>query len=109
MKKFCNFSLLSLLFSLTAYSQTLLPDFGVTNSTVSTIAQSGNTVYIGGSFTYVGPNNYYGCPVSASTGTPIASFPKPNGLVNVAIPDGSGGWYIAGSFNSVGGQTRNQL
>ncbi len=30
-------------------------DTWVTNGTVSTVVQSGNTIYLGGDFTYVGP------------------------------------------------------
>ena len=109
MKKLACFSLLSLLCTLTVFSQTLLPGFYVTNGTVSAIAQHGNTVYIGGSFNYVGPNAPNGASLDIITGAPNLAFGIPNGNVYAVAPDGNGGWYIGGYFTQVGTQTRNYM
>jgi trimeric autotransporter adhesin len=67
------------------------------------------TVYVGGNFTRMGPQTGGGVPVSATTGEPRARFPAVNGGVGVAVPDGSGGWYIGGQFSRAGGQPRANL
>jgi hypothetical protein len=81
----------------------------VTNGTVSAVLRAGNTLYLGGSFTAVGPNIPYGSALDASTGAPDLRYARPNGVVQVAVPDGAGGWYIGGTFTQVGGLARNRL
>jgi hypothetical protein len=91
------------------------PDTGtwVTNGTVnsSAIGQSGTNqvLFIGGSFSYVGPSTGCGVALDPSTGTVSAAFPSVNGTVLTAVADGSGGYYIGGSFSRVGTQTRNDI
>src|SRR5262249_13270155 len=85
-------------------AQTARSDFWITNGIVQAMARSGNTLYIAGDFTKVGPASGGGIPLDASTGTPQTGFPQVAGRVQVAIPDGSGGWYIGGGFDHVGGQ-----
>jgi len=94
MKKFCTLLLPTVLFTFTVFSQTLLPDYYGTNDQVSNIERSGNTVYIGGAFTYVGPIAPYAVSLNITSGAPDLSFAKPNGSVNAVVSDGSGGWYI---------------
>jgi hypothetical protein len=53
----------------------------ITNGTVSAVATAGATVYIGGSFTYVGPNTGSGVPVDASSGSPVSSYAKVSGSI----------------------------
>jgi RHS repeat-associated protein len=65
------------------------------------------TLYIGGTFTHVGP--YTGHGVAFSDSGEREQFPVVNGAINAATPDGSGGWYIGGSFTRVGSATRNRL
>lgn len=91
------------------YAQTVIPGLWVTNGTVHAIAREGNTIYIGGRFTHVGPEIAYGVPVHKNSGVPELDFVRPNGAVDVAIPDGSGGWYIGGTFTAVGGEERKLL
>ncbi len=80
-----------------------------TDGTVTAIAKHGNTVYVGGAFRMVGPNTGGGVPLSLERGTPNLPYPRVAGGVNAAVPDGSGGWYIGGEFNAVGGVARNNL
>ena len=85
------------------------PDNWVTDGAVWAIVRDGTTVYIGGSFSYVGPNTGCGVPLSASTGSPAATFPNVNETVMAVAPDGSGGWYIGGTFTEVAGVSRNHI
>jgi hypothetical protein len=79
------------------------------NDDVYTVAKSGNTVYVGGNFTYVGPHNPWGAVVNKVTGNANLSFVNPDYVVRVAVPDGVGGWYIGGDFTYVGNQVRNHI
>lgn len=81
--------------------QTANPDMAVANLPVRAVAVDGNYTYIGGDFTYVGPNTGNGVKVSTTSQIPDGSFPKVNGYIRAAVPDGSGGWYIGGSFSRV--------
>ena len=56
--KFCNFTLFALLVLCagTASSQTAFNSLYGNDGTVYAVVVSGNTIYIGGDFTYVGPN-----------------------------------------------------
>ena len=78
----------------------------VTDGDVKAIAKKDNTLYIGGSFTHVGPNIPFGTSVNITTGVPDMSFAAPNYIVETTVPDGAGGWYIGGYFTKVGNFTR---
>ncbi len=80
-----------------------------TNGGVSTIARSGNTLFIGGGFSTVGPVIGCGAPLDLVTGAPRPPFPLVNGGVNAVVPDGAGGWYIGGRFSMVDGAPRAGL
>ena len=73
------------------------------------IVSDGATIYIGGSFSYVGPNTGCGVPLSTSTGLPASTFPRVNEAVRAVASDGSGGWYIGGDFTAVAGVNRNRI
>ncbi len=95
-------------------SQTLQNDLYVTNGPVHSTAVSGNTLYIGGDFTAVGANSGAFAEVSTTTGQYIPALPIVGGQsgtpeVLAEVPDGSGGWYIGGTFSSVGGVAANGL
>ena len=90
-------------------AQSIDPNLWVTNGVVSAVAVSGNTLYIGGSFSQVGPASGGGAPINASSGSLLSGFPPVNGYVNAAISDGSGGWFIGGHFSQVGGLPRAGL
>ena len=82
------------------------PNMWVTNGEVDAIATSGSTIYIGGTFTRVGPNTGSFAGIDANSGAPIANWPRVVGVVYCSAPDGAGGWYIGGNFTSVAGVTR---
>ena len=82
----------------------------VTNDTVYAIATGPDGItYIGGGFTYVGPNTGGGAALDATSGAPDMSFPQVEGTVEAAVSDGAGGYYIGGVFTRVGGVTRNGI
>jgi hypothetical protein len=85
----------------------------ITNGQVNAIVRSGNTVYLGGSFTKVSPWTGSGVPVSPVDGS--LSWPNPAsptrivGLIYTSISDGNGGFYVAGNFGPVNGLFRGSL
>ncbi len=81
----------------------------VTNSTVSAIAKSGNDLYIGGSFSRVGPRTGSFAAVDNSTGDLDDEMPEVAGTVNASVADGNGGWFIGGQFTAVDGVARSKL
>ena len=81
----------------------------MTNGPVDAIAHTADRIYIGGSFSYIGPNTGSGVPIDAKTGANLPLFPKVKGIVYACIPDGVGGWYIGGEFTQVDGIERNGL
>jgi FlgD Ig-like domain/Cohesin domain len=94
-----------------AFAQPATPKKGtwITNGTVSALAYAKGLAYIGGDFTYVGPNTGYGAALSTATGVPDIQFPQVNGPIDIVTPDGADGWYIGGKFTKVGDLTRNWI
>ncbi len=92
-----------------AWAQSDIPrdEMWVTNGSVYAIVRTLDTIYLGGTFTYVGPYTGNGLPISTGTGQPAGTYPKVNGTVAACVPDGSGGWYIGGNFTQVGSFARN--
>ena len=81
----------------------------VVDAQLNVIVRTADTTYLGGSFTMIGPNCPNGVPLSATSGQPVAAYPKVNAIVNCCAPDGTGGWYIGGNFTKVGALARNRL
>jgi beta-propeller uncharacterized protein DUF5122 len=84
-------------------------DAWVTNGQVRAVVQTGSTIYLGGSFTYVGPPTGSFVLLGQGSGAPNLSLPRANGTIAAVAADGTGGWYIGGTFTLVGGVTRNRL
>jgi|GEM_PF-1025627 len=84
-----------------------LPDpfLWVTDTPVHSVLCAGDVTYIGGEFTYVGPNTGQGVILDIADGD-VSSFSRVEGVVNAAVPDASGGFFIGGYFNEVGGMQR---
>ena len=95
------FSILFLGTSAWAIQDTAQPGTWATDGTVDTIQQSGNTVYVGGLFSKVGPFFGGGGSFATDTGIADSTFPKFGGMVTCAISDGAGGYYVGGSFGTV--------
>ncbi len=67
----------------------------------SALSADGRVLYIGGEFTRVGPRSGHFVPVEAASGANLPFAPV-NGRVRAQVPDGSGGWYLGGSFVAIG-------
>ena len=80
-----------------------------TDGVVWATAVAGKTLYIGGQFRSIGPDTGSGVPVSVSTGVAARVFPHVDGAVSASVADGAGGWFIGGSFTTVGGLVRPHL
>ncbi len=80
-----------------------------TDGEVHAVALSGNTLFIGGTFHGVWPHSGGGAPTDASTGALLSGFPKVHGKAYAVVADGSGGWFVGGAFDSVGGQQRHNI
>ena len=66
-------------------------------------------LYVGGDFTKVEPSISHGASLDTITGLPLYTEYHPNGSVLDVIPDGNGGWYIAGHFTKIGPFERNHI
>ncbi len=92
-----------------AQSSSPAADIWVTNGYVEDILATGDTTYLAGQFTVVGPNTGKGVPLDTTTGEPASAYPKVNETVSAVVADGSGGWFIGGYFTMVGGMARERL
>jgi hypothetical protein len=91
-----------------AGAQTIREDYPLPNGLVYSLAEAGGTLYVGGSFTRIGPRAPYGVVLSPFTGE-IVQLPKLDGSLGPACSDGQGGWYIMGGFQNVNGVPRNGM
>jgi hypothetical protein len=96
--------LLALLTAAPALSRPSGEDFWTVNGQVLVTKLAGTTLYIAGEFSRISPRNGGAVPFDVQTGLPVSGFPRVKGTVYALIPDGSGGWYIGGSFRTVGGK-----
>jgi len=94
-----------------AASGELNTNLWTTNGDIRTIVPSddGNTIYIGGDFTRVGPYTGGGASLNATTGEINTPNPTVNGYVLSVISDGAGGWYLGGYFTQIGTSLRNNI
>src|SRR4051812_35336359 len=67
-----------------AQSRAPRDNFPVTDGAVNTMVESGGRLYIGGAFTYVGPNTGSWATFDAGTGA-VGTFPTIDGIVRVMI------------------------
>ena len=85
----------------------------MTNGRVNAVVRSGNTIYLGGFFTRVAPRTGPGVALGPADGKADAGMPQVSGgpapQVTAVVPDGSGGWYVGGSFTHVGTQAHANL
>jgi hypothetical protein len=81
----------------------------VTDDNVLATAYANNLVYLGGSFTKVGPATGSMVAVDVGTAEVLQPYPQVLGTVLAVAPDGSGGVYLGGTFTHVKGQPRLNL
>ena len=93
--------------AIAARGQSLGPSpIPVTDGVVNATVTQGSTTYFGGQFTMVAADTGSGLVFDKTTGALKAGWPKIDGPVNIVVSDGSGGFYIGGSFRRVGGVWR---
>lgn len=95
--------------SLDVKSQTLIEPLWITDSTVRAVAKSEKHLYLGGDFTYLGPNTGSLASVHMQTGKVAFGLPRVNGTIKAMVTDSLGGTIIAGNFTQVDGIARNRL
>src|SRR5581483_2236421 len=76
---------------------------------VRAVLVKGDTIYVGGSFTSVGPATGGFAGFDAASAAYDSRWPSANGSLAAMAPDGRGGWYIAGNFSAIGAQPRRGL
>jgi hypothetical protein len=76
---------------------------------VTSVAVSGSTAYIGGDFSYVGPETGSFVGVDTGSSALVAPWPVVGGNVYATAPDGSGGWFVGGLFSSIGTKHADNL
>lgn len=107
MMKPVYFVLLAILMSVELWAQTgsvpVDTNIWIPNGLVRTIVKSNNTLYLGGNFSYVGPNTGGGVPIGTVSGATVNGFPKIHGTVETVVADGAGGWFVGGDFDKVSG------
>lgn len=92
-----------------ARAQVVDPNLWGVNGAVTEALPIGDTLYIRGWFTTVGPNTGGGVPVDRENGVPRASYGRVAGSVSAVVSDGAGGWFIGGHFTAVEGIPRTNL
>lgn len=92
-----------------AHAQVVDPNLWVTNGKVNATLLDGARLYVGGKFTYVGPQTGSFTSYDWSDQHVKTRWPRVDGTVLCAASDGAGGWFIGGTFTKVGGFTRNNL
>ncbi|HEY6162844.1 MAG TPA: T9SS type A sorting domain-containing protein [Bacteroidia bacterium] len=98
------------LFPIRLFSQGYDSLMWVPNGPVNAIVKSGNDIYFGGDFDYMGKPTGFAVPLDINTALPyFQNFPKVDGPVYAIASDFKGGWYIGGSFNYVGNIPRKNF
>jgi hypothetical protein len=80
------------------------------NGAVSTIVPHGNVTYIGGNFDELAAITGAFARLDSATAKRIAPLAEAeHGEVRTSAPDGNDGFYIGGTFTSVGGESRSKI
>ncbi len=81
----------------------------VPNGPVLALAELDDVIYLGGEFTHLSPNVGKGELWETVSGLPVPGFPRANGPIYTAVPDGHGGWFLGGEFTQLGETGRTNL
>lgn len=81
----------------------------MTDGPVTTLAAGSGHVYVGGSFRYAGPLTGSAARLDGASGAPNGVLPFIEGPVMATTPDGSGGWFIGGTFTRIAGRAHGPL
>ena len=94
---------------LSANTGKVVNDFPKPNGGVATMKVEGNSLYAAGGFSSWGQSAQGLAKINNATLKSDAEYPQTNGTVEAILPDGSGGYFIGGSFSTVGNQSRQNL
>lgn len=83
--------------------------FPLLDGPVYSILETNGTLYVGGRFRQVGNNTGGGGILSTTTGLAEENIPRLNGFAYASVADGNGGWFIGGTFDTVGAIPRKNL
>jgi hypothetical protein len=90
-------------------AQTFNEDWHEPQGVVNAMEKVGNTLYLGGSFNYLGISRQGGAVVD-TMGNLNLNFPSlADAIIRKVVDDGAGGWVIAGSFNQLVAQNPSNL
>jgi hypothetical protein len=81
----------------------------VANGTVWALAQDGDTIYLGGSFTELAPPTGAALWLDPTTSAASRAHPPVIGQVRSIVATSTGAWYLGGTFTAVGGSARRGL
>ncbi len=95
---------LILIASIPVFGQSLDNNWWSVNGEVNDILTSSENVFLGGSFSYIGPITGPCSVIDLATGDLITGLPRPNGEIYTMISDGAGGLFIGGNFSTVEGE-----
>jgi hypothetical protein len=87
-------------------AQVIDPELWGVDNTVSALARSGKTLFVGGAFRRVGPCTGGAVAMPKYCADPRKPFPKVTGYVYSIAADAHGGWFLSGNFTAVGGVPR---
>ena len=105
----------NLLGPVAAVAQVADTTFWIPNGPVHAVARSGNTIYIGGEFSFLSTVTGNGAALDIATGAATPAIARVTGAtpvlgsVDAVAPDGAGGWYLGGLFSSVAGIPRSNI
>ena len=85
------------------FQETPRADFWVPDGPVHAVVEANGVVFMGGSFSSLQRWRGSGVALSLDQWEADPSFPDVRGVVYAVVPDGSGGFYLGGDFNEVGG------
>ena len=82
----------------------------VNNGSIRSVAVSGSDIYLSGDFSVFEPSGPFLAALNSSTGQSfLGQSLSTGGVIYCATPDGLGGFYLGGNFNTVNGVSRFYL
>ncbi len=81
-------------------------DFPSSDAPIRSMIVTNGVAFLAGSFTQLGVNSGGGIVLDVPSGAIDFTQARANGAIETVVSDSNGGWYIGGSFTSVGGLTR---
>src|ERR1051326_1918368 len=83
--------------------------FWVTNGNVRAEQLVGSTLYVGGDFSYLGPEFGHAVALDPGSGAGRTAFARIGGTVAAVVSDGDGGWFVGGTLTTAGGLSLGSL